>query len=900
MKEKNYKFSVIIPIYNVEDYLEEAILSVIHQTLDFRENIQMILVNDGSVDNSGEICERYQQQYPENIIYLSQENAGVSAARNHGLSMATGNYINFLDADDKWSENAFQRVEEFFLKYGEQVDLVACRLHYFEAKNSYHVLDYKFKETRVIDTKEDYNYTQMHIASSFIKKEAIFGKSFDETLKYAEDAKLANEIILEKEAYGIVQEAEYMYRARLDDSSAMDRMHGRNIWYTPTIQGFHHYMLAFSKQRFKEVPKYVQYMLMYDLKWRLKLRLQEDVLSEEEKKEYLEAIRQVLQDIDDEIVLEQNAFGASLKYKTLELKYSQEENTSVLDKIEFREDGAFYIGDKLLTNYRRVKTTVVHFISVKADTIELMGKCSYWMPKEEWSLFFVNKNEKNSEKTKYYPEFFEVHNNVKYGLEGAYEKLRGFKVTIPYHKKARIGAFFQYHGTQTYEITLGFGKFMGLNMFKNSYMVADKKYLVRRRGMGFQIMQKTPELYKEFERNYCKELKEFGHKDILKFRYIKRYMENRKRAKGKKIWLISDRMNIARDNGEAFFTYLCENRDKVPNVDFYFVLSKGCQDYERMSKIGKVVDPHSFRYKCLFLAADWIISAHADEYVINAFGKDRQYLKNIYDFKYAFLQHGITKDDISGWLNRYNKDIDLFVTAAKKEYDSILNGDYFYDETVVKHTGFPRHDKLRNTKERKKSIIFLPTWRNGLVGALDLKTGEREYNPEYKNSSFCQFYNRLLQDERIIKAMKTNGYVGKFCLHTNNMQQIQDFTGNEVILINEEPLDYTKEFLENALMITDYSSVAFDFAYTKKPVIYVQVDREEFFAGQVYEPGYFSYDNDGFGPVCYDYEQTVAAIIKAIENDCRMEEKYLNRVENFFGDLGESNCENVLNEILKS
>ena len=148
--------------------------------------------------------------------------------------------------------------------------------------------------------------------------------------------------------------------------------------------------------------------------------------------------------------------------------------------------------------------------------------------------------------------------------------------------------------------------------------------------------------------------------------------------------------------------------------------------------------------------------------------------------------------------------------------------------------------------------------------------------------------------------MKTNGYVGKFCLHTNNMQQIQDFTGNEVILINEEPLDYTKEFLENALMITDYSSVAFDFAYTKKPVIYVQVDREEFFAGQVYEPGYFSYDNDGFGPVCYDYEQTVAAIIKAIENDCRMEEKYLNRVENFFGDLGESNCENVLNEILKS
>ena len=95
--KKKYKFSVIIPIYNVENYLEETIDSVINQTIGFNDNIQLILINDGSPDSSEEICERYKKEYPNNIIYLKQENSGVSVARNKGLELATGEIINFLD-----------------------------------------------------------------------------------------------------------------------------------------------------------------------------------------------------------------------------------------------------------------------------------------------------------------------------------------------------------------------------------------------------------------------------------------------------------------------------------------------------------------------------------------------------------------------------------------------------------------------------------------------------------------------------------------------------------------------------------------------------------------------------------------------------------------------------------
>ena len=91
-----YLISVIIPVYKVEKYLEETIESVIHQSIGL-ENIEIILINDGSPDNSEEICLRYKEKYPDNIVYVKQKNSGVSATRNKGIEMAHGKYLNFLE-----------------------------------------------------------------------------------------------------------------------------------------------------------------------------------------------------------------------------------------------------------------------------------------------------------------------------------------------------------------------------------------------------------------------------------------------------------------------------------------------------------------------------------------------------------------------------------------------------------------------------------------------------------------------------------------------------------------------------------------------------------------------------------------------------------------------------------
>ena len=104
--------TVVVPVYNVEKYLERCINSIIHQTI---KNIEIILVNDGSTDGSRKICEYYREN-DERVILINQENQGLSAARNTGIDKATGKYICFVDSDDwvheKYLETMYNDIKE--------------------------------------------------------------------------------------------------------------------------------------------------------------------------------------------------------------------------------------------------------------------------------------------------------------------------------------------------------------------------------------------------------------------------------------------------------------------------------------------------------------------------------------------------------------------------------------------------------------------------------------------------------------------------------------------------------------------------------------------------------------------------------------------------------------------
>lgn len=113
--------SIIIPVYNVMPYLREALNSVIHQTYD---NLEILLIDDGSSDGSGEICDEY-AAIDKRITVVHQKNQGLSAARNIGLDNASGKLIAFFDPDDAYCLNAIENMAEAM--YREEADLIVCK-----------------------------------------------------------------------------------------------------------------------------------------------------------------------------------------------------------------------------------------------------------------------------------------------------------------------------------------------------------------------------------------------------------------------------------------------------------------------------------------------------------------------------------------------------------------------------------------------------------------------------------------------------------------------------------------------------------------------------------------------------------------------------------------------------
>ena len=208
--EKQFDFTIIMAVYNVAPFLREAVMRVISQDIGFEENVQLILVDDGSSDASGRICDTFAELYPENILAIHQENAGVSAARNAGLPHIKGKYVNFLDADDKLSSNTLSKVREFFKKHGDKVDLVSIPMEFFDARTGGHPLNAKFSHgSRVIDLQKEPDAVQMSMSVSFVKAEVLANRRFDEELRYSEDAKMCIDIILDKVAFGVVSEGKY-------------------------------------------------------------------------------------------------------------------------------------------------------------------------------------------------------------------------------------------------------------------------------------------------------------------------------------------------------------------------------------------------------------------------------------------------------------------------------------------------------------------------------------------------------------------------------------------------------------------------------------------------------------------------------------------------------------------
>ena len=344
-----------------------------------------------------------------------------------------------------------------------------------------------------------------------------------------------------------------------------------------------------------------------------------------------------------------------------------------------------------------------------------------------------------------------------------------------------------------------------------------------------------------------------------------------------------DRPDSGDDNAAHLFKYA--NTIDDANIKYY-ALEKNGKRFNELSQIGKILKYKSFKHKLMYLHADKIISSHPYQSVINPFFEydkiTNMFYNGLITSKIYFLQHGVTLGNISGWLSKFDKDLSLITTVSQQEHDSYLTEGYNYDEDIIQILGFPRYDNLKDNS--KKQILIIPSWRKYLKGNKNF----------FLNSHYYHNLEKLLNNEKLLELSKKYGYTIVFKAHpelnrkiTSDERYLDLLNINEDVYISEKE-SYQQLFEESAIMITDYSSVFFDFAYLKKALIYYQPEDDYH-----YEDSYFDFESMGFGDVIHDEDKLLEKIEYYIKNECDNEDKYKERVNKFFKYNDKNNCKRV-------
>ena len=872
-KPYKFKFSIVTAVYNTQEYVSDAIDSVINQSIGFKDNVQLILVNDGSKDKSGDICKEYRDKYPNNIIYIEKENGGVSSARNKGLEKVEGKYVNFLDSDDKLSKNTLEEVWKFFEEHYDEIDFVSIPTKFFEANNDEHPLNYKYKKTHIVNIFENTNDILLFVNSAFIKKEKAQNFKFDQRVHYSEDAKYISMILLEKGVYGALSSPFYLYRKRSNQDSAIQTKSYKKTWLLDTPQFVYMEIMEKCVNLFNGVPLYFQNLIMHDLQFRFK---QDNLsgLNEKEISDYFSKLSEILQFIDDQIILSKPFYYIEHKIFCLTIKHKIDYKVFFKKSIEY-DGNIFFNGN--LTIKKDNHHLFINSIDTKSSKIVIDGIIKTVLPLNDFILKINSNGITNQVKLS------PLKNKAVLSLDKEVLTPFYFKVEIPSLDLGSICFKMKIAETE-FELPIEFLR--GLESgYKN---IEEKNFKLKKTSI--QYAPKNIFRTLKLELVYWRKLFKKKKLKVIIIRALYFLLKNLKRDP---IWIFSDKLTNGGDNGEVLFEYAMKQKDSVKK---FFLINKNSKDYLRIGKIGNLLDFSSLKYKMVFLLSDKVLSSQATDKYINAFGRSRRYYNDLYNFDFVFLQHGITYNNLSRWLIKIDKNIKLFITCTEKEYNSILDYEYLYEKENLLLSGFPRYDKLENKPKRK--ILLMPTWRLSL-STTENSRGEKKYNPKFKESSYYTFFNNLINNERLLESLKKNNYYIKFCLHPELLQNAKDFDRNESIEIVNETCNYQKEFKEGCLLITDYSSVSFDFAYLFKPIIYTQFDQEEFFKNHTVTKGYFDYKKDGFGPVCFTLEETINKIIKFMENECELPIEYNKRIKNLFKYTDKNNCERVYNAVKK-
>ncbi|GEK58630.1 CDP-glycerol glycerophosphotransferase family protein [Marinococcus halophilus] len=307
--------------------------------------------------------------------------------------------------------------------------------------------------------------------------------------------------------------------------------------------------------------------------------------------------------------------------------------------------------------------------------------------------------------------------------------------------------------------------------------------------------------------------------------FLKLQEENEKMKKAgaqSRVWVVGERPDTAQDTGYHFFKYC---RTAHPEIEVYYAIESDSMDREVVEELGNVLIIGSDEHVEVCLRATAFFGSHDIEYFLPFKGT---LMESYRHGLRVFLQHGVLGRKRVEYNQEYYKyPFHLFCVSSKSEKRMVMKKMH-YDEETVQVTGLSRFDNLLEGPPAERKIVFIPTWREWLHS--------RE---AFLESEYYRRYKSFLENPKLHRFLEKNDVVLQFYPHYR-MQQYTDAFDKiksekiEIVKLGKKTVQQLLK--ESMLMITDYSSVSFDFTYMQKPVIYYHFDTKRFFQGGSLRP----------------------------------------------------------------
>lgn len=846
-------FTLVSAVYNVAPYLPDFIESLEGQTHGL-DDVEILMVDDGSTDESPQLLAEWAARRPGTVRVLTQANAGQGAARDAGTREATGEWITYPDPDDVVNPRYLTVVREFLDAHPEAHMAATHRLIWHEASGEVadrHPLRSMFHGSPYVDLT--LNPERFHGSSpaTFFRLDRIreLDLTFDERIRpNFEDGHFNCRYLLsyERPLVGFLDSARYHYRKRADESSTLQTSQGHPGRYTDVLEHGYLDLVRRAREQYGVVPNWLATFLLYELHWYFKATDSKAPAGRPVRGPVTDRFHQLAGQIIGELDLDSCLPFTSPSLTAL---------SKLVIEHGYEEPGWH--------------DSYVHL--AKLDFPQRLVQASYFftgdLPDETW-------------------------------------RANGQPI-VPQHAKVRDLEFYGRTLLRQRLVWLPSTKSIQLDIAGQAHDIVYERppAPVRVAPPGQIRWWLNPESARQKDR--VPEHLRARQATTRKGRVAERLLRTQKvRRKYHDAWVLMDRVHDAADSGEILFRHLRENH---PEINAWFVLEKGGKEWDRFRAEGhadRLVAHGSLQWLLLMANASHLLSSHADAAIV----EPAEVLELTHKkWRFHFLQHGVIKDDLSSWLDP--KELDTFVTSTRQEQASIA-GDhtpYVFTTREVALTGLPRFDRLRDVglrfpPDKRDLVLVTPTWRNGLLPPIIEGTQRRELDSSLLDSYFVRSWMAYLTDEKLAAACREHGVKVGFLPHPN----LQPLLPLMSLPDHVEPLSYEggdpqELFARARVVVTDFSSIAFNAAYLERPVVYFQFDADTVLdGGHVGRRGYFDYHRDGFGPVEEEKDDAVAATVAALAHGPAPTPEFQARIDASFQERDGRCCERVVAHVLET